>query len=213
VEERDEKKSVAMSGRAGTGVKAMDFVNIVKRKVIEKADHLIEEITVSAMAAAAIRYYLLKFTLESQIVFDFDEALKTTGDTGVYLEYAHARACSILRKAEERKIVLKWRKDSIPEGLTDTEKVLLNRLSEFSSVVSKTGKTLRVSQLTEYAFELATSFTDFYEHPDPGADVQTPFIHLQDQGLQIFRLSLVKSFQTVMANLLNLMGMATLERI
>ena len=67
--------------------------------MIEKADHPLEENTASALAAAAIRYYLLKFTLESQIVFDFDEALKTTGDTGVYLEYAHARACSILRKA------------------------------------------------------------------------------------------------------------------
>jgi arginyl-tRNA synthetase len=213
VEETDEKKSVAMSGRAGTGVKAMDFVNIVRRKVIEKADHPIEENTVDAMAAAAIRYYLLKFTLESQIVFDFDEALKTTGDTGVYLEYAHARACSILRKAEERKINLNWRRDSIPKGLTETEKGLLNGLSEFSSVVGKVGKTLRVSQLTEYAFELATSFTDFYEHPDPGADVQTPFIHLEDQSLQTFRLSLVKSFQTVMANLLDLMGMAALEKI
>jgi arginyl-tRNA synthetase len=213
LEETDEKKSIAMSGRAGTGVKAMDFINMVKQKVTEKADHLLEESTASALAAAAIRYYLLKFSLESQIVFDFDEALKTTGDTGVYLEYAHARACSILRKAEERKIDLQWRKDAIPKELTDTERNLLNAMSEFSSVVTKTGKSLRVSPLAEFAFDLATAFTDFYEHPDPQAEVQTPFIHLQDQNLQIFRLSLVRSFQQVMANLLNLMGMPTLEKI
>ena len=213
LEETDEKKSIAMSGRAGTGVKAMDFINRVKQKVTEKADQLLEESTASALAAAAIRYYLLKFSLESQIVFDFDEALKTTGDTGVYLEYAHARACSILRKAEERKIDLQWRKDAIPKELTDTERNLLNAMSEFSSVVTKTGKSLRVSPLAEFAFDLATAFTDFYEHPDPQAEVQTPFIHLQDQNLQIFRLSLVRSFQQVMANLLNLMGMPTLEKI
>ena len=65
--------------------------------------------------------------------------------------------------------------------MTETERGLLDALSRFSSAVAKTGKTLRVSQLTEYAFDLATSFTNFYEHPDPGADVQTPFIHLQDQ--------------------------------
>ena len=53
----------------------------------------------------AIRYYLLKFTLESQIVFDFDEALKTTGDTGVYLEYAHARACTSLGKLMGRRSI------------------------------------------------------------------------------------------------------------
>jgi len=213
MEETNEKKTFTMSGRSGTGVKANDFIQMVKRKVIEKADHSLEEGIASALASAAIRYYLLKFTLESQIIFDFDEALKTTGDTGVYLEYAHARACSILRKAEERKINLQWRKDFIPKQLTETEKDLLDALSGFSSIVTKTGQSLRVSQLTEYAFDLATSFTNFYEHPDPGADVQTPFIHLRDQGLQTFRLSLVKAFQMVMANMLKLMGMPTLEKI
>lgn len=213
VEETDEKKSIAMSGRSGTGVKAKDFIETVKKRVIEKADHPLEESVASALAAAAIRYYLLKFTLENQIVFDFDEALKTTGDTGVYLEYAHARACSILRKAEERKINFSWNKSHISTQLTETERNLLDTFSNFSSIVTKTGKTLRVSQLAEYGFDLATSFTNFYEHPDPGADVQTPFIHLQDENLQAFRLSLVEAFQQVMANVLNLMGMPTLERI
>jgi len=213
MEETEEKKAYAMSGRSGTGVKAKDFIQRVKQKVIERADHPLEENVASALASAAIRYYLLKFTLESQIVFDFDEALKTTGDTGVYLEYAHARACSILRKAGDQKIDLQWRRDCIPKQVTGTERGLLDALSRFSSSVAKTGKTLRASQLTEYAFDLATAFTNFYEHPDPGADVQTPFIHLRDQNLRTFRLSLVRAFQTVMGNLLNLMGMATLERI
>jgi arginyl-tRNA synthetase len=213
MEETEEKKAYAMSGRSGTGVKAKDFIRMVKQKVIEKADLPLEGSVASALASAAIRYYLLKFTLESQIVFDFDDALKTTGDTGVYLEYAHARACSILRKAKEQKIDSRWKRDCIPKQLTQTERGLLDSLSRFSSSMAKTGKTLRVSQLTEYAFDLATSFTDFYEHPDPGADAQTPFIHLQDQGIRTFRLSLVKGFQRVMGNMLNLMGMPALEKI
>jgi arginyl-tRNA synthetase len=213
MEGTEEKKAYAMSGRSGTGVKAKDFIQMVKQKVIEKADHPLEERVASALASAAIRYYLLKFTLESQIVFDFDEALKTTGDTGIYLEYAHARACSILRKAEEMKIDFLWKGNCIPKRLTETERGLLDGLSRFSSAVAKTSKTLRVSQLTEYAFDLATSFTNFYEHPDPGANVQIPFIHLRDQGIQTFRLSLVKAFQIVMRNMLNLMGMPALERI
>jgi arginyl-tRNA synthetase len=213
MEEIEEKKTYAMSGRSGTGVKAKDFIQMVKQKVIEKADHFLDEVVASTLASAAIRYYLLKFTLESQIVFDFDEALKTTGDTGVYLEYAHARACSILRKAKEQKIDLQWRGDCIPRQLTETERGLLDTLSSFPSAVAKTGKTLRVSQLTEYAFDLATSFTSFYEHPDPGAETQIPFIHLQDKGLQTFRLSLVRAFQEVMASILNLMGMPTLQKI
>jgi len=220
IEETEEKKAYAMSGRSGTGVKAKDFIQMVKQKVIEKADHPLEEGAASSLASAAIRYYLLKLALESQIVFDFDEALKTTGDTGVYLEYAHARACSILRKAGEQKIDPKWSRvgidsyrDCVSKQLTETERGLLDALSNFSSTLVRAGKTLRVSQLTEYAFDLATCFTNFYEHPDPGADVQVPFIHLQDQKLQTFRLSLVVAFQKVMANMLNLMGMPTLERI
>jgi arginyl-tRNA synthetase len=220
VEENEEKKAYAMSGRSGTGVKAKDFIQMVKQKVREKADHPLEESVASALASAAIRYYLLKFTLESQIIFDFDEALKTTGDTGIYLEYAHARACSILRKAKEQKIDPQSKKvgvdsyrDYVPIQLTETERGLLDALSKFSSSIVKTGKTLRVSQLAEYAFDLATSFTNFYEHPDPGADVQTPFIHLRDEGLRTFRLSLVKAFQKGMANVLTLMGMPALEKI
>jgi arginyl-tRNA synthetase len=197
----------------GTGVKAKDFIERVKQKVIEKADHPLEPETASVLASAAIRYYLLKVSLESQIVFDFDEALKTTGDTGVYLEYAHARACSILRKAAERGIEPHWKREATPLQLTETERRLLDNLTEFSSTVEKIGRTLRVSQLTEYAFTLASSFTDFYEHPDPDAATQTPFIHLQDENLRVFRLSLVKAFQQVMANTLRLMGMPTLERI
>jgi arginyl-tRNA synthetase len=213
VDDIEEKKSVAMSGRSGTGVKANDFIEMVKQKVKEKADHSLEEAVANSLAAAAIRYYLLKFTVESQIIFDFDEALKTTGDTGVYLEYAHARACSILRKAEEKEIDLGWKSGNIPSQLTKTERNLLETLERFPAVVINTSKTLRVSQVTEYAFQLASAFTDFYEHPDPDVEVQTPFIHLQDRELQVFRLTLVRAFQRVMASVLSLLGMPTLERI
>jgi arginyl-tRNA synthetase len=212
-EETGDKKAVAMSGRSGTGVKATDFIGMVKQKVIEKADHALEDEVASALAAAAIRYYLVKFTVESQIIFDFDEALKTTGDTGVYLEYAHARASSILRKAEEQGINLAWRDDCIPLRITDTERGLLEVMSRFPAVVAGVGRHFRVSQLAEYAFTLASAFTDYYEHPDPGAEVQTPFIHIQDRNLQLFRLSLVRTFRRVMATTLSLMGMPTLERI
>lgn len=211
--ETEEKRSIAMSGRSGTGVKAKDFIQMVKRKVIEKSEQIIEEEVAQALAASAIRYYLLKYSLESQIVFDFDEALKTTGDTGVYLEYAHARASSILRKAEERGIEFDWSDESLPHQVTETERDLLDTLSQFPSIVERVGKTLRVSQLTEYAFNLATAFTNFYEHPDPDSKEQILFIHLQDPKLRNFRLSLVKAFKIVMGNTLALMGMPRLERI
>lgn len=208
-----EKKAVAMSGRSGTGVKAKDFVEAVKKKIMEKADHDLDPKVCAALASAAIRYYLVRFTIESQILFDFDEALKTTGDTGIYLEYAHARACSILRKAQERNIDLAWEPSCVPSRLTRTEKHLLNVLLDYPAAVTRAGKNLRVSMLAEYAYQLATAFTDFYEHPDPEGQVQTPFIHLEEIGLRTFRLALVSAFQRVMSGVLDLLGMERLERI
>lgn len=213
VEEIEDKKSIPMSGRLGTGIKAKDFIKMVKQKVIEKSDHALEEDIASSLAQAAIRYYLLKFNLESQIIFDFDEALRTTGNTGIYLEYAHARACSILRKAYEKGVDISWKKDCLPEKLTSTEVALLEIISDFPFIVQKVGENLRVSQLAEYAFDLAVAFTNFYEHPDPSEEIKTPFIHLQDEELRRFRLILVLTFQKIMANVLTLMGMPTLERI
>ncbi len=213
IEETGEKRSIPMSGRSGTGIKAKDFIEIVKQKVIEKADHKLEEDVASSLACAAIRYYLLRFTLENQIVFDFDEALRTTGNTGIYLEYAHARACSILRKANEKGIEVSWEEGCVPERLTQTEIALLETISDFPYVINRVGENLRVSQLAEYSFDLAVAFTNFYEHPDPEEEVQIPFIHIEDENLRRFRLLLVKTFQKVMASILNLMGMPTLERI
>lgn len=213
VEEIDDKKSIPMSGRSGTGIKAKDFIEIVKKKVIEKSDHKLDEDVASSLACAAIRYYLLRFSLESQIIFDFDEALRTTGNTGIYLEYAHARACSILRKAIEKGIEIFWQKDCVPERLTETEIALLEAISDFPYVIKKVGENLRVSQLAEYCFDLAVAFTNFYEHPDPKEDVQTPFIHIGDENLRRFRLLLVKAFQKIMGSVLNIMGMPRLEKI
>lgn len=213
LEPEGEKKAVAMSGRLGTGVKAKDFIQTVKEKIVEKADHTLDPLVCAALASAAIRYYLLRFTVESQIVFDFDEALKTTGDTGIYLEYAHARACSILRKAKERNVQVEWDPSTVPSRLTRTERHLLQVLLDYPSTVERAGKNLRVSMLAEYAYHLATAFTDFYEHPDPDAHVQTPFIHLEDVGLRSFRLTLVNAFQRVMSGVLDLLGMERLERI
>lgn len=213
IEETEDKRSIPMSGRLGTGIKAKDFIEIVKQKIIEKSDHRLDETVVGLLACAAIRYYLLRFSLESQIIFDFDEALRTTGNTGIYLEYAHARACSILRKANEKEIDISWQEDCIPERLTATEIALLEIISDFPYVIKRVGENLRVSQLAEYSFNLAVAFTNFYERPDPEEEVQTPFIHIEDENLRRFRLLLVRTFQKVMANVLRLMGMPTLERI
>ena len=98
--DEDKKKPyVEVSGRKGLGVKADDLID----KLIEKA---LEEVTsrhaedpeaqrrrvATQIAVGALRYFMLKYTRNSVIAFDFAEALSFTGETGVYVQYAAVRA-------------------------------------------------------------------------------------------------------------------------
>src|SRR5579863_3586765 len=108
-EEDKRKPYVEVSGRKGLGVKADDLID----KLIEKA---LEEVTsrhaeepeesrrkaATQIAIAALRYFMLKYTRNSVIAFDFGEALSFEGETGPYVQYAAVRAGRILGKLKER---------------------------------------------------------------------------------------------------------------
>src|SRR5437870_4241020 len=100
---------IEMSGRKGLGVKADDLINRLEADALEevKTRHpdLAEEEkreTAHTIAVGALRYFLLKFTRNSVIAFDFKEALSFEGETGPYCQYAAVRANSIFRKFPAR---------------------------------------------------------------------------------------------------------------
>ncbi len=177
--EEDQKRPyVEVSGRRGLGVKADDLID----KLIETAVHEVEDRHPEAPAAerqhvaeqiaiGALRYFMLKFTRNSVIAFDFHEALSFEGETGPYVQYAAVRAANILRKYEERFGVL-----------PDFEKVLstesINRLiaeeslwqlllfaSKADNVVERAITSGEPAHVAKYAFQLAQAFNNFYhEH-------------------------------------------------
>ena len=108
--EEDRKRPyVEVSGRKGLGVKADDLMNkLIDRALTEVAsrhaeDNVAEQKAVATeIAMGALRYFLLKFTRNTVIAFDFQEALSFEGETGPYVQYAAVRACNIFRKLEER---------------------------------------------------------------------------------------------------------------
>ena len=100
---------IEMSGRKGLGVKADDLVNRLEADALEEVRSRHPELsedatreTAHAIAVGALRYFLLKFTRNSVIAFDFKEALSFEGETGPYCQYAAVRANSIFRKLEVR---------------------------------------------------------------------------------------------------------------
>ncbi len=117
VKEEDRAKSyIEVSGRKGFGVKADDLLDalIVAAKKEVDARHAelsdAERIHISTqIAIGALRYFMLKFTKQSVIAFDFKEALAFEGETGPYAQYAVVRATNIFRKAGSRARRRRWR--------------------------------------------------------------------------------------------------------
>lgn len=207
----EEPGTQAMSGRKGVGVKADDLLDAMVARLAEKV--AIQQ-NADVLAAAAIRYFMSRITTGKMIVFDFDEALRTTGDTGVYCQYAHARACSILAKAyPDDTATAALKSFAAPDRVTIPEQELVKKIAEYPAILKKAGKELSPAPLAHYAFELATVFTDYYETPDPDVDKQVPFIKIEDPELRSYRLSLVDVFRQTMANCLDTLGIVALERV
>lgn len=109
-----------------------------------------------AIVAGALRYQFLKVKIGSDVVFDVSEAVSLTGNTGSYLQYAHARARSILVKSEQS--------GTKPKELQPAERSLLRKITEYQEVVEKAATELMPHYITTYLYELAQAFNSFYEH-------------------------------------------------
>lgn len=111
--------------------------------------------TVQPSVIAAIRYAMLKSRYSSDIVFDIEQSVSLEGNTGPYLQYAHARARSILAKAEG--------KTTADTELEADERSLLRKLTEYPEIVSRAVDELMPHHICTYLYELAQKFNQFYE--------------------------------------------------
>lgn len=178
-EEDKRRPYVEVSGRKGLGVKADDLIE----KLIETALKEVEDRHPEAapeqrqkiaeqIAVGALRYFMLKFTRNSVIAFDFHEALSFEGETGPYVQYAAVRAGNILRKFVERRETIPYfaqvlNEDALKrcfesEGLWQ----LLLLASKVDSSVERAIASGEPAHVAKYAFQLAQSFNNFY-HDQP----------------------------------------------
>ncbi|HKR99865.1 MAG TPA: arginine--tRNA ligase [Candidatus Dormibacteraeota bacterium] len=197
--ESDEERGLqAFSGRRGIEVRADDLLDRAIERLAEKA---LDAETARAVAAGAVRYYLLKFSLNQIIAFDFEEALRVSGDTGVYLQYGYARAMGVLRKTSDDGGEL-----VVPARLEAVERSLLHEIDAYPRALTEAAESLSPSVLTTYTFSLASALSDFYEHTPP-------VIREVDPALRRFRRTLVAAAANTLADALRTLGIAPLERI
>ena len=118
-----------------------------------------EEHVARPIAVAAVKYADLSNQLQKDYVFDAERMTQTSGDTGPYLQYAHARVTRILVKAEAEGVA--W--DAITVLDEPIEQTLALLLSRFGEVVTGVADDLQPHKLCTYLFELATALSVFYE--------------------------------------------------
>lgn len=150
-----------------------------------------------AIVAGALRYAFLKVRIGGDVVFDINESVSIQGNSGPYLQYAHARACSILDKAKREQPTTEER-----VHFEDGERSLVLKISECSEVIEKATGELLPHYVCTYLYELAQEFNRFYEH--------NKVIGHEREAL---RLQLVALYRDTLAYGLRLLGIIAPEKM
>ena len=150
------------------------------------------------VGTGAIRYNIVRVQPEKQLVFKWDEALNFDGNSGPYLQYVHARACSMLRKAGGHAT------DTDPSKLTNPMEInLVKKLARYGEVLREAGDGKRIHVLPAYGHELAVAFNQFYAA-----------VSVLDAGpRRDARLTLVECTRSVLADVLDCLGMGAPEEM
>jgi len=175
---------IEMSGRRGLGVKADDLINQLEAGALTEVEKRNTDLsddekkaTAHEVAVAALRYFLLKFTRNTVIAFDFNEALSFEGETGPYCQYAAVRTNSIFRKLGNETaaaahtliervssdVALQSRVTEVLSGERGTEIWSLLMLSQqLDEVIAQCRNSAEPANLAKYTFSLARTFNRFY---------------------------------------------------
>lgn len=141
-----------MSSRLGNVTRAVDVIDIVREKVRALVD---DESLVEPVTLGAIKYVFAKYRLGGDIAFDVEETVSLQGNSGPYLQYAHARARRILEKTAAA--------FAYPADVRDEDRALVRKLGEYHEVVDRAASLLEPHHICTYLFELAQEFNRYYE--------------------------------------------------
>ena len=194
------KDGESMSSRKGNVIPAKKLIAEVIEKIKQKFP---ESPHPEEIALGAIRFSLLKVSSRTRIEFDIDESIKLEGATGPYVQYAHARICSILRKAQEKN--LDFSQADYAKIAEEKELSLVKELHKFPELVEEIVQDYTVHKLPHYAIKLADKFHSFYN------DLKV--IDEDNLAVSRSRLKLINAVKIVLAETLRLMGVSAPEKM
>lgn len=200
----------SMSTRRGQFISADELFDRVTESALEQVDarrpetsYEFKKQVAEIVGIGAVRYDIVRVSPEKSTVFNWKEALDFEKQGAPYIQYSHARACSILEKAKEE---VAWESSTEIEPsllVEDTEIDLIKKMAMFDNIIDIGARELKPHVLAIYARELADAFNQFYRF--------VPVIAAEDENVRAARLALVDCAKIVLANSLDTLGIAAPE--
>lgn len=202
-----------MKSREGTVVDAdelMEEMYVTAKQTTEelgKVDGYTEEEKkdlFETIGLGALKYFILKVDPKKNMMFNPTESIDFNGNTGPFIQYTHARICSILRKAEETGLDKQsYNADKIE--INNKEKILIRSLYSFPQVIQQAAHEMSPAQIANYVYDLAKEFNQFYhEHS---------VLNEPDRDVSRYRLGLSQLTAKVIKESMNMLGIQVPERM
>ena len=200
----------SMSTRRGQFISADELFDRVTEAALEQVEtrrpdtsYEFKKQVAEMVGIGAVRYDIVRVSPEKSTVFNWKEALDFEKQGAPYIQYSHARACSILEKAKEEAA---WNPSAEIEPsllVEDTEIDLIKKMAMFDSIIDLAARELKPHVLAIYARELADAFNQFYRF--------VPVLAAEDENVRAARLALADCARIVLANSLDTLGISAPE--
>ena len=151
----------------------------------------------------ALKYFIMKVDPKKTMLFNPKESIDFNGNTGPFIQYTHARICSILRKAEEPGIAFA----SVPQDVEPSAKEvrLVKLMGLFPEKVAEAGSALSPAVIANYAYDLAKEFNQYYH--------DTPILKETDSKVLAYRLVLIDTIARILVKAMGILGISLPERM
>jgi len=183
----------SMSTRRGVFISADELID--EDKKLPDKDTDFKKKVAKFVSIGAVRYDIIRISPEKATTFDWKEAVDFEKQGAPFIQYAHARACSIIKNAKDEGISFE---DFDPNVLLEAQEIaLIKKISIFESVIDNASRELKPNILAIYARELADAFNQFYRF--------VPVISAEPE-FRTARLALVECSRIALANALDTLG-------
>ena len=199
-----------MKSREGTVVDADELMDDMIQTAQERTEELgkVDGFTeeekkdlYNMIGLGALKFFLLKVEPKKRLLFDPNESIDFQGHTGPFIQYTHARICSVLAKADYKNKV----SDNYTNALTLLEKDLIVNLAKYPDVISSAAREYSPAHIANYVFELAKLFNKFYH--------EESILKAEDPQVRNFRLDLAAATAKTINKAMKLLGISVPSRM